>query len=198
MRWRFAVCVSILLAFPGTLPAAALEVGDPAPPFELRGTDGRSHSLSDFVGKTPFILAWYPRAFTSGCTLECKSMTEDGHLIRAFGFPYFMASVDEIEENERFASAMKADFPLLSDPTKEAARAYGVLHQERFALRTTFYIDADGRILRIDRNVDPATAAPDIAAALEALGFQRTPEVRNPEDDRPRLGDPPAPGGGSS
>jgi peroxiredoxin Q/BCP len=129
--------------------------------------------LADYAGKSALVLAWYPRAFTSGCTIECKSLTEDGHLIRAFEIPYFMASVDPIEENTRFAKEMKADFPILSDPTKETARAYGVLHQDRFALRTTFYIGSDGRILRIDRNVDPATAARDIARSLEELGFPR-------------------------
>ncbi|MGH0034455.1 MAG: peroxiredoxin family protein [Myxococcota bacterium] len=153
--------------------ATALEVGDPAPDFALQGSDGKTYSLADYRGSTPVVLAWYPQAFTSGCTLECKSLTEDGHLVRAFGVPYFMASVDQSDRNVRFASQMKADFPLLSDPTKETARAYGVLHQERFALRTTFYIGSDGRILRIDRNVDPANAARDIAAALESLGFER-------------------------
>lgn len=158
----------VLIAAPGV----ALEVGDDAPRFELEGADGRTYALADYVGKSPVVLAWYPRAFTSGCTIECKSLTEDGHQIRAFGVPYFMASVDPLKENVRFAAAMKADFPILSDPTKEAARAYGVLHQERFALRTTFYIAADGKVLRVDRNVDPANAARDIARTLEELGFE--------------------------
>jgi peroxiredoxin Q/BCP len=67
---------------------------------------------------------------------------------------------------------MKADFPLLSDPTRETARAYGVLHQDRFAFRSNFYIDDTGTIVRIDRNVDPATAAGDIARTLAELGFE--------------------------
>jgi peroxiredoxin Q/BCP len=153
-------------------PGWALEVGDRAPDFELRGTDGKTYRLSDFVGKSALVLAWYPQAFTSGCTLECKSFAENGHLIRAYGVPYFMVSVDPLEENARFAREMKADFPLLSDPTKDAARAYEVLHQERFAFRTNFYIDQNGTILRIDRNVDPEVAAQDVARNLEQLGFE--------------------------
>jgi peroxiredoxin Q/BCP len=152
--------------------AWALEEGDHAPDFELRATDGKTYRLRDFIGRSPLVLAWYPQALTCGCTLECKSFTENGHLIRAYDVPYFMVSVDPLEENARFALAMNADFPLLSDPTKDAARAYGVLHQERFAFRTTFYIDQSGTILRIDRNVDPETAAQDVARNLAELGFE--------------------------
>jgi peroxiredoxin Q/BCP len=68
---------------------------------------------------------------------------------------------------------MNAEFPLLSDPDKSVAKAYGVLHQDRFAFRVNFYLDADGKILAIDRNVNPASAAPDIAARLAELGFEQ-------------------------
>jgi peroxiredoxin Q/BCP len=171
IRVAWAVLISLFLGVPIAL---ALEVGDAAPSFALQGSDGKTYALSDYAGKSAVVLAWYPRAFTSGCTLECKSLAEDGHLIRELGVPYFMASVDSPDENSRFATAMKADFPLLSDPSKETAKAYGVLHQDRFALRTTFYIGADGRVARIDRNVDPANAARDIAVSLRELGFEPT------------------------
>jgi peroxiredoxin Q/BCP len=152
-----------------TAPAWALEVGDQAPGFELHGTDGKIHRLQNFTGKSALVLAWYPQAFTSGCTLECKSFAENGHLIRAYGVPYFMVSVDPLEENERFALATKADFPLLSDPTKEIATAYGVLGQRGVANRWTFYIDKDGRISHIDKAVRPATSAEDMIAKLGEL-----------------------------
>ncbi len=172
LRSSLIVCVALILVTLWALPGSALDVGDEAPGFTLPGADGRSYALSDYRGKTPVVLAWYPQAFTSGCTLECRSLTEDGGLIEAFGVPYFMASVDPPDENARFAKAMKASFPILSDPSKEVAKAYGVLHQNRFALRTTFYIGSDGKILRIDRNVNPATAARDIARTLGELGLE--------------------------
>jgi len=168
-RWIWLALIGSILT---VQPANALQVGDQAPLFELEGSDGRTYALADELGQSAVVLAWYPRAFTSGCTLECKSLTEDGDLIRAMGVRFFMVSVDPVSENARFAEAMSANFPLLSDPTKETARAYGVLHQNRFALRTTFYIGADGTILRIDRNVNPANAARDIATALASLGFE--------------------------
>ncbi len=156
---------------------SALSTGDSAPDFELAASDGNTYRLSTVLAELGegggVVLAWYPRAFTSGCTLECKSFAEDGHLIRAYNVRYFMASVDPLEENKRFATAMKADFPLLSDPDKTVASAYGVLHQNRFAFRVNFYLDASGKILAIDRNVNPASAAPDIAARLAELGFER-------------------------
>ena len=82
-----------------------------------------------------------------------------------------MASTDPIEENTKFGAEHKADFPLLSDPTKEVATKYGVLNAQRgFANRWTFYIGKDGKILAIDKAVKPATSAQDMAAKLGELG----------------------------
>ncbi|MEE4279940.1 MAG: peroxiredoxin [Halieaceae bacterium] len=164
-----AICLSLLLL---VAPCRALEPGDAAPDFELPGSDGERYRLSEVLaspGTQGVVLAWYPRAFTSGCTIECKSFARNGHLIEDYAVSFFMISVDQVEENTRFADAMEADFPLLSDASKATATAYGVLHQDRFALRTNFYIDASGEILAIDRNVDPETAAQDVAARLREL-----------------------------
>ena len=112
-------------------PAVELKVGDPAPDFTLHGTDGKTHKLSDFKGKKAVVLAWFPKAYTSGCTIECKSLAENGDKIKQYNVAYFMASVDPIaEDNKGFAEKEKADFPLLSDPTKNTATAYGVLNAE--------------------------------------------------------------------
>jgi peroxiredoxin Q/BCP len=145
------------------------EVGDMAPDFSLQGTDGKTYQLSDFRGKEAVVLAWFPRAYTKGCTIECKSLAENGHLLRKYQVSYFMVSVDELEENKGFAAEQKADFPLLSDPDKQTARDYGVLSMGGWAKRYTFYINSEGRILEIDRDVKPATSAQDMAAKLGAL-----------------------------
>ncbi|HEX7037558.1 MAG TPA: peroxiredoxin [Pseudomonadales bacterium] len=159
---------------PAAADEAALQVGDPAPDFALQASDGKTYRLADFRGKQAVVLAWYPKAFTKGCTIECKSLAENGHLIRAYDAQYFMASVDDVDTNSRFAEAQKADFPLLADPDKTVARAYGVLLPEYdLAARQTFYIGKDGRILAIDREVKPETAAQDIAATLGELGIPR-------------------------
>lgn len=158
------------LALAATAGADELSVGDPAPDFTLQASDGKTYRLSDFRGKQAVVIAWFPRAFTSGCTVECRSLAKNGHLIRAFDVSYFMASVDPLEKNIEFAKETEADFPLLSDPDKSVARAYGVLHTLGFAKRHTFYIGVDGIILKIDDDVQPDTSAEDMASNLGALG----------------------------
>ena len=85
-----------------------------------------------------------------------------------------MASVDQPDENKRFAETHGGGaFPILSDPSKETAAAYGVLHERGFALRWTFYIDADGVIQKIDKKVRPPSAGADTVANMKELGFPK-------------------------
>jgi len=119
------------------------------------------------------VLAWFPKAYTSGCTIECKSLAENGHLIREYDVSYFMVSVDPLEDNKGFAEATQADFPLLSDPDKSVAKSYEVLHTQGYAKRHTFYIGRDGRILKIDSEVKPKTSAQDMATTLGTLGVAK-------------------------
>src|SRR5215210_5395153 len=138
--------------FSSSASAADLKVGDQAPDFALKASDGKTYKLADFKGKQAVVLAWFPAAFTSGCTIECKSLAEHGDMIKKYNVTYFMASVDPLDGekgNKAFAETHKADFPLLSDPSKETAKAYGVLNERGFANRWTFYIDKDGRISAI-------------------------------------------------
>ncbi|MGB2115382.1 MAG: peroxiredoxin [Porticoccaceae bacterium] len=151
----------------------SLEVGDMAPDFSLQGSDGKTYSLEQYKGKQAIVMAWYPMAFTRGCTIECKSLAENGHLLKQFDVSYFMASVDSLEKNTAFAESTKADFPLLSDPTKTTAKAYDVLALYGFPKRHTIYIGKDGKILMVDRKINAATSAQDIAANLEKLGIPR-------------------------
>lgn len=152
-----------------TTQVNALEVGDLAPNFALPGTDNKTYQLSDYHGKQAVVLAWFPKAYTSGCTIECKSLSENGHLIQKFNASYFMVSVDPLVDNIGFATETGANFPLLSDEDKSVARAYGVLHSQGFAKRQTIYIGKDGRILKMDNNIRPETSAEDIAATLDKL-----------------------------
>jgi peroxiredoxin Q/BCP len=76
-----------------------------------------------------------------------------------------------LESNQKFAEENGADFPLLSDPTKEVAKAYDVLAFYGLPKRHTLYIGKDGKILFIDREINAATSAEDMAAKLEELGI---------------------------
>jgi peroxiredoxin Q/BCP len=85
-----------------------------------------------------------------------------------------MVSIDEPEKNRAFGQSLSAKHILLSDPTKTAARAYGVTALGGlYARRWTFYIDPDGLIRHIDKNVRVESAGQDIARKLEELGFPR-------------------------
>jgi thioredoxin-dependent peroxiredoxin len=85
---------------------------------------------------------------------------------------FFAASVDIPEDNARFAKELELEYPILSDPGKAVAAAYGVVTPERqVAYRWTFYIGMDGKILAIDKAISTATAGKDVAAKLAALGI---------------------------
>ncbi len=156
----------------------SLEVGDKAPDFSLEATDGNTYSLRQFLNKEAVVIAWYPKAFTGGCTLECKSLAQNGHLLKDLEVTYFMASVDPIEKNVKFAIDNGADFPLLSDPTKKTAKAYDVLAWHGFPERYTIYIDKAGKVSYIDKNVNPETSAEDMASKLIELNVPRRADTQ--------------------
>jgi thioredoxin-dependent peroxiredoxin len=153
--------------------AGELKVGDKAPDFSLVGTDGKTHKLSELRGKT-VVVAWFPKAFTSGCTTQCKALKESGEAIRAYDVAYFAASVDDAETNKKFAESLELDFPVLSDPEKATAKAYGVVTPARaVAFRWTFYIKPDGTIAVIDKQINTASAGLDTAKHLGDLGVKK-------------------------
>jgi len=172
---QFAMAVGVVALALGTTGVQAqspadLKVGDAAPAFALVGTDGKTHSLAENKGRM-VVVAWYPKAFTGGCTAECKAFTSSGDTIKKFDVAYFMASVDDAETNKKFAEQEQANFPMLSDPERKVSDAYGVTDGvQKFARRWTFYIGGDGKILFIDKAVKTATAGADPAAKLEEPG----------------------------
>jgi peroxiredoxin Q/BCP len=102
-------------------------------------------------------------------------------MIRKYDVTYFMVSVDTPEDNKRFAEQEHADFTMLSDPSKDTAKAYGVLpppnpdrpDQMQVARRWTYYIGPDGKILDIDKNPGTQKAAENMLAKLQALNVKQ-------------------------
>ncbi len=82
-----------------------------------------------------------------------------------------MASTDSLEDVTAFAEKNEANFPILSDSDQSASKALGVLGMAGFAKRWTFYVDAEGIIMKIDKSVNPRTAGPDLAENLATLGI---------------------------
>ena len=105
--------------------------------------------------------------------MQCKALRDSAREIQNFDVAYFMASVDTLEDNTAFAKEHAAGFPILADESKEMAGAYGVLMDRGFANRWTYYIDADGTILKIDKETNPATAGRDLVQTMEELGFPK-------------------------
>ena len=174
--WRVVAPLLGLGAFAGISSANAaegeLKVGDKAPAFTLMGTDGKTYSLDQFKGKQAVVLNWFPKAFTGGCTAQCKSLRENSAALKPLNVAYFTASVDTPEYNKKFAESLDLDYPILSDPDKTVAKAYGVVHEGRpVPERWTFYIDKDGVIKEIDKKIQTKEAGADVAKKIKELGL---------------------------
>jgi peroxiredoxin Q/BCP len=169
-----AAAVLSLVVSPPAPAADAPQVGDQAPDFTMVGSDGKTYKLSDFKGKKAVVVAWFPRAFTGGCTKECKAFKEQGKAIRDYDVAYFTASNDPVQKNKDFAKSLDVDYPILSDPDSSVAKAYGVYNPERKAAqRWTFYIGKDGKILYIDKKVKTESHGNDVASKLQELGVEK-------------------------
>jgi len=151
----------------------ALEVGQKAPDFSLTGSDGKTYRLADFAGKRGFVLAWFPKAFTSGCTAELEDLRDNAAALAAYDAAVFMVSLDPPEQNAAFAKSVDAKQLLLSDSDGSVAKAFGVGGLGSFAKRWTFYVDKEGVVRAIDTEVATHTAGQDIARKLGELGFPK-------------------------
>lgn len=156
--------------------APVAKEGGKAPDFKLVGTDGQEYTLKQFAGKKAVVIAWFPKAKTGGCTKECISFREQGEKMREYEVAYFTASCDTPSFNKEFSDDLMLDYPILSDPTRKVAKAYGVVESDTGnPKRWTFFIDKEGTIRYIDKNVGPnvATHGQDVAKKLDELGIPR-------------------------
>jgi glutaredoxin-dependent peroxiredoxin len=131
----------------------ALEPGAPAPDAVLTRDDARTPvALSDYLGRQPLVLLFFPLAFSSTCTEQMCAVADDYSAYEDLGAQVLGISVDSPYVNARFARETAAPFPILSDFNRTAARAYGVLrerfgHLEAVSERAAFVIDGDGRVI---------------------------------------------------
>ncbi len=178
MRTFFGYAVLAVAAFISFAPTASFaevpKVGDKAPEFEMTGSDGKVYKAKDFVGKQAVIIAWFPRAFTGGCTKECKSLKESGELLKKYDVAYFTASTDPVDKNAEFAKSLELDYPILCDPKGTNATLFGVLSSDGTkASRTTFIISKEGKIAAVESKVNTETHGKDLAEQLEKLGVEK-------------------------
>ncbi len=154
----------------------SLQVGDAAPDFTMPASGGRTVSLAALKGK-PFVLYFYPKADTPGCTKEACAFQEALPQLGQIGIEVIGVSRDPMKPIEKFAEKYGLKFPLASDETTEVADAYGTWGEKSMygkkymgMERTTFLIDKDGRIARIWPKVKVEGHAQAVMEAAKALG----------------------------
>ncbi len=156
------------------LPPAGPKVGDPAPDFDLPDEKGQRHTLAQYRGRT-VVLYFYPKDDTPGCTTEAcgfrnalASFTDRNAVVLG-------VSPDSVGSHQRFAEKFGLTFPLLADESHAVAEKYGVWVEKNMygrsywgVARTTYVIDADGRVAHIIRNVRPEGHEQEVLSLLGA------------------------------
>jgi len=138
-----------------------LAVGASAPDFSFRAPDGSTRSLSSYRGH-PVVLYFFPKANTTGCTLETRGFAERYPRFQNLGVEVIGVSVDTTETQAAFAEKCGSHFPMVGDAAKEIARAYGVLGLLGVAKRVTFLLDGE---LHVRGVVEGMLPAPHLRAA---------------------------------
>lgn len=153
-----------------------IEPGDAAPDFELPDQDGRAVKLSDFRGQ-PVVVYFYPKADTSGCTVQACSVRDHREDYGKAGAVVFGVSPDPVAKVKKFHDKHELGFPLLADEDHAIAQAYGVWVQKSMYgrtywgnERTTFVVGADGKVARVLRKVKPAEHDELVLKALAETG----------------------------
>jgi thioredoxin-dependent peroxiredoxin len=175
MRWLIVLLAVVFvlfivgwrLAFAGTPPAA----GSLAPYFTLPSQDGTPISLKDFRGKW-MVLYFYPKDFTSGCTVEAHNFQRDQEQYALRNTVVLGVSVDSVDSHKRFCAKEGLNFKLLADSDHKVASAYGSLINlgvTHIAARHTFIIDQQGMIARAYTSVDPNKHSQEVLTALGEL-----------------------------
>jgi peroxiredoxin Q/BCP len=166
----------LALALGGVLP----ELNTPAPDFDLPGVtpDREGKPINSRLNLAAFrgrwlVLYFYPRDFTSGCTLEARGFQKDLAAFKARGASVVGCSADDAESHASFCGSEGLAYPLLSDPAGEVSRRYGSW-MAPYSLRHTFLIDPQGTLRQRWTGVHPAQHSQEVLAALNTLQATKT------------------------
>jgi thioredoxin-dependent peroxiredoxin len=147
------------------------EVGKPAPDFSLTTGDGSQVSLKDYHGKW-VVLYFYPKDFTSGCTLEAHNFQRDLSRYTDAGVVILGVSVDTAQSHKDFCAKEGLNFKLLADPDAKVSTEYGSVMDykgQKLAARNTFIINPDGDIAKVYTGVKPAEHSEQVLKDLAEL-----------------------------
>lgn len=146
-------------------------VGTAAPDFSLTTNEGKQASLKDYRGKW-VVLYFYPKDFTSGCTLQAHNFQRDLAKYEALNAVILGVSVDTAESHKDFCAKEGLSFKLLSDTDAKVSDAYGSVMEyngAKLSARNTFIIDPKGKIAQVFLKVKPAANSEEVLAALATL-----------------------------
>lgn len=151
-----------------------LSAGDPAPPFSMATDDGSVVSSDDLAGGR-YVLYFYPKDDTPGCTTQACGLRDSWSRVADTGVTVFGVSPDSVKSHAKFRAKHELPYRLLSDEGHQVAEAFGVWVQKKFAgreymgvERTTFVIGADGVIESVLAQVKPAAHVEQLLEALAA------------------------------
>ncbi len=149
-------------------------VGAAAPGFNLTTNEGKQVSLNDFKGKW-VVLYFYPKDFTSGCTLEARNFQRDIAKYEAANAVILGVSVDTAESHKEFCAKEGLNFKLLSDADAKVSEQYGSIIEyngAKYSARNTFIIDPQGKVAKVFDKVKPGGHSEEVLAALATLQKQ--------------------------
>jgi peroxiredoxin Q/BCP len=168
--WMSALMIAALLA-PGVAMADTLPVGVSAPNFTLPSQTDTPVSLNEYHGKW-VVLYFYPKDMTSGCTLEAHNFQRDEAKYAAANAVVLGVSLDTVESHKTFCTKDGLNFKLLADPEHKVVDAYGVpvkiFNGNGYAMRTTFLISPEGKIVKEWEVKDIPNHSADVLAAIDA------------------------------
>lgn len=145
-----------------------LAVGDKVPEFEGESSTGETMSRAELLG-SPYVLFFYPKSFTSGCTLETREFAKKTPEIEALGARVIGVSIDKLDTQCKFADKLGAEFPIVADKKGKISKAFGVKRPLLpLARRVTYVIDADGVVDAVFAS--ETQAREHIAFVIEHLG----------------------------
>jgi len=160
-----------LLVAGASIAAGIPSAGEKAPAFTLNSQDGSAVSLVQNKGKW-VVLYFYPKDFTSGCTVEAHNFQRDLAKYEKANGVILGVSLDSVESHKGFCTKEGLSFKLLSDPDAAVAKSYGsvMTHEgKEYAARNTFLIDPAGVVRKVYVKVNPATHSDDVLADLAGL-----------------------------
>ena len=147
-----------------------LEIGDTAPGFTVKDTDGNIVSLANFAGR-PVVLYFYPKDDTPGCTKEACNFRDNYQQYLSKNITVLGVSMDDEASHKSFSEKFSLPFQLLADTNGAITKAYDVEGEKngtRYSKRVTYLIDAEGKIAQVYGTVQTDTHASDILADLAA------------------------------